>query len=217
MTNGSAALARRPIAAPADRDLYGDTVVEAILTVLDARDAAAFADARATAAWCRRLAEALHLSRARTDLVVTAGLLHDVGAIATPETILFKRGPLTDAEWIVVRRHAEAGAAILAGVPILAAYAPIVRAHHELWDGSGYPRGLKGEQIPFEARVVAVADAFHAMISDRPHRLAIAQRDAMTILRDGRGTQWDATIVDAMLALLDAPRTATGRRYVAHR
>jgi HD-GYP domain-containing protein (c-di-GMP phosphodiesterase class II) len=194
-----------------------DAVAEAILTALGARDAAAFADARATGAWCRRLAETLHLSRARTDLAVTAGVLHDVGTIATPEAILFKPGPLSDAEWIVVRRHPDAGAAILTGLPVLAACAPIVRAHHERWDGKGYPLGLKGEQIPFEARVVAVADAFHAMISDRPHRPAIAQRDAMTILRDGRGTQWDATIVDAMLALLDAPRTATGRRYVAHR
>jgi HD-GYP domain-containing protein (c-di-GMP phosphodiesterase class II) len=194
-----------------------DAVVDGILTVLKARDEAAYEHARATGAWCRRLAETLRLSRARTDAIVTAGVLHDIGTIAMPETVLFKAGPLTDAEWIVARRHAEAGAAILAELPALAAYAPIVRAHHERWDGNGYPFGLKGEQIPFEARVVAVADAFHAMISDRPHRPAIAQRDAMAILRDGRGTQWDATVVDAMLLLLDAPRTAAGRRYVAQR
>jgi HD-GYP domain-containing protein (c-di-GMP phosphodiesterase class II) len=171
-----------------------DAVVEGVLTVLNARDETAFADARATGAWCRRLAEALRLSRAQTDLVVIAGVLHD------------------------------AAAAILAELPALASYAPIVRAHHERWDGTGYPLGLKGEEIPFEARIVAVADAFHAMISDRPHRPAIAQRDAMTILRDGRGTQWDAAVVDAMLSLLDAPRTTVtlslskgGRLSVAQR
>jgi HD-GYP domain-containing protein (c-di-GMP phosphodiesterase class II) len=172
-------------------DRYADAVVEAILTVLHTRDETAFADARATGAWCRRLAESLHLSRARTDLVVIAGVLHD------------------------------AGAAMLADFPALAVYAPIVGARHERWDGSGYPLGLKGEQIPYEARVVAVAGAFHAMISDRPRQPAIAQRHAMTVLRDGRGARWDAAVVDAMLNVLDAPRTTAlslskgGKRYAA--
>ena len=168
-------------------DRYADAVVEGILTALHSRDATALADARATGAWCRRLAGALGLSRAQTAAVVIAGVLHDTGT------------------------------ALLAEVPALASYAAIVRAHHERWDGNGYPLGLKGEQIPVEARVVAVAGAFHTMISDRPQRPAIAQRDAMTILREGRGIQWDAAIVDAMLNLLAAPRTVAGGRYVAHR
>ena len=154
------------------------------------------------------------LSAATTDIVVKSGVLHDIGKIATPDSILFKPGPLTEHEWIEMQKHAEFGAEILGELPALAPFAPIVRAHHERWDGKGYPYGLKGEQIPFEARVVAVADAFHAMISNRPYRPAIAQREAMEILREGRGTQWDAEVVDAMIAMLDAPRNV-GRREVA--
>ncbi|MDQ6942335.1 MAG: HD-GYP domain-containing protein [Candidatus Eremiobacteraeota bacterium] len=190
-------------------------VIEGVLAMLKARDEATCAHSQATGAWCRRLSVAMGLSARTTDVVVKAGVLHDIGKIATPDAILFKEGPLDDGEWDVMQKHAEFGAEILAELPALAPFAPIVRAHHERWDGKGYPLGLKGEQIPFEARVVAVADAFHAMISNRPYRPAIAQREAMEILREGRGTQWDAEVVDAMIAMLDAPRTATGRREAA--
>jgi len=190
-------------------------VIEAVLAMLKARDEATCAHSQATGAWCRRLSEAMGLDAAMTDGIVKAGVLHDIGKIATPDAILFKDGLLSDVEWAVMQKHAEFGAVILAELPALAAFAPIVRAHHERWDGQGYPFGLNGEQIPFEARVVAVADAFHAMISNRPYRPAIAQREAMEILREGRGTQWDADVVDAMIAMLDAPRTATSRREAA--
>ncbi|MBV8581005.1 MAG: HD-GYP domain-containing protein [Candidatus Eremiobacteraeota bacterium] len=189
-------------------------VIDGVLAMLKARDEATCAHSHATGAWCRRLSEAMGLSTMTTDVVVKAGVLHDVGKIATPDAILFKPGSLTEPEWIVMQQHAEFGAQILAELPALSAYAPIVRAHHERWDGRGYPYGLQGEQIPFEARVVAVADAFHAMISARPYRPAIAQREAMEILREGRGTQWDGAVVDAMIAMLDAPRSV-GRREVA--
>jgi putative nucleotidyltransferase with HDIG domain len=190
-------------------------VIDGVLAMLKARDEATCAHSQATGAWCRRLSEAMGLSAAMTDVIVKAGVLHDIGKIATPDAILFKEGPLSDVEWAVMQKHAEFGAEILAELPALASFAPIVRAHHERWDGHGYPFGLKGEQIPFEARVVAVADAFHAMISNRPYRPAIAQREAMEILREGRGTQWDAEVVDAMIAMLDAPRTAAGGRQAA--
>jgi putative nucleotidyltransferase with HDIG domain len=189
-------------------------VIEGVLAMLKARDEATCAHSHATGAWCRRLSEAMGLSAATTDIIVKSGVLHDIGKIATPDSILFKPGPLTEHEWVVMQQHAEFGAEILSELPALAPFAPIVRAHHERWDGRGYPYGLKGEQIPFEARVVAVADAFHAMISNRPYRPAIAQREAMEILREGRGTQWDAEVVDAMIAMLDAPRTV-GRREMA--
>jgi putative nucleotidyltransferase with HDIG domain len=190
-------------------------VIEGVLAMLKARDEATCAHSQATGAWCRRLSEAMGLSATTTDVVVKAGVLHDIGKIATPDAILFKTGPLDAHEWTIMQKHAEYGAEILAELPALAPFAPIVRAHHERWDGLGYPFGLKGEQIPFEARVVAVADAFHAMISNRPYRPAIAQREAMEILREGRGTQWDAEVVDAMIAMLDAPRTAAGGRKEA--
>jgi putative nucleotidyltransferase with HDIG domain len=186
-------------------------VIDGVLAMLKARDEATCAHSHATGAWCRRLSDQLHLSAVSTDFIVRCGILHDIGKIGTPDAILQKPGPLTIEEWRVMRDHAEFGAQILAEIPTLATYAPIVRAHHERWDGRGYPYGLKGEEIPFEARVVAVADAFHAMISARPYRPAIGQREAMVILREGRGTQWDANIVDAMIAMLEAPRTSAKR------
>ena len=206
-----------PAAAPRSDNpqTAASAVIEGVLAMLKARDEATCAHSYATGAWCRRLSEALALSPATTDIIFKAGVLHDIGKIATPDAILFKPGPLTDAEWIVMQKHAEFGAEILSALPTLSAYAPIVRAHHERWDGLGYPYGLSGEQIPFEARVVAVADAFHAMISCRPYRPAIGQREAMEILRAGRGTQWDGAIVDAMIAMLQAPRKH-GRQEVAH-
>ncbi|HTW82438.1 MAG TPA: HD-GYP domain-containing protein [Candidatus Sulfotelmatobacter sp.] len=189
-------------------------VLDGVLAMLKARDEATCAHSHATGAWCRRLAEQLNLSASASDFIVKAGILHDIGKIGTPDDILFKPSTLTPDEWKVMQRHAEFGAQILSELPALAPYAPIVRAHHERWDGRGYPYGLKGEEIPFEARVVAVADAFHAMISARPYRPAIGQREAMAILREGRGTQWDASVVDAMIEMLEAPRTR-GRREAA--
>jgi putative nucleotidyltransferase with HDIG domain len=186
-------------------------VIDGVLAMLKARDEETCAHSHATGAWCGRLSEAMNLSATQTDFIVKAGILHDIGKIGTPDAILFKPGPLTESEWTTMQEHAEFGAEILAQLPALAQYGPAVRAHHERWDGQGYPDNLKGDQIPFEARVVAVADAFHAMISDRPYRPAIAQRDAMAILREGRGTQWDAAVVDAMLKMLEAPRTAKKR------
>lgn len=191
-------------------------VIDGILAMLKARDEATCAHSHATGAWCRRLSEQLSLSSASTDFIVKCGILHDIGKIGTPDAILQKPGPLTSDEWRIMQKHAEFGAEILDELPTLAAYAPIVRAHHERWDGRGYPYGLKADETPFEARVVAVADAFHAMISTRPYRPAIGQREAMAILREGRGTQWDARIVDAMIAMLEAPRTS-GKREAAQR
>jgi putative nucleotidyltransferase with HDIG domain len=203
-------------AQPEESHRAAGSVIDGVLAMLQARDEATCAHSHATGAWCRRLAETMGLSAEMTDVVVKAGILHDIGKIATPDAILFKPGPLDDAEWTVMRQHAEFGARILSELPALARYAPIVRAHHERWDGRGYPLGLKGEEIPFEARIVAVADAFHAMISHRPYRPALAQREALEILRDGRGTQWDAKVVDAMIAMLQAPRTVA-RREAASR
>jgi putative nucleotidyltransferase with HDIG domain len=180
-------------------------IIDGVLAMLKARDEATCAHSQATGAWCRRLCEAMGLSAATTDTIVKAAVLHDIGKIATPDEILFKAGPLDATEWAIMQRHAQFGADILAELPALAPYAHIVRSHHERWDGKGYPQGLKGEQIPFEARVVAVADAFHAMISNRPYRAAIAQREAIEILREGRGTQWDAEVVDAMIDTEYAP------------
>ncbi|HTX59332.1 MAG TPA: HD domain-containing phosphohydrolase [Verrucomicrobiae bacterium] len=178
-----------------------------LVSMLQARDGGCGSHAQAVAHWARRLCAELALSEEETAFVALCALLHDVGMIAVPERILGKSGALTGVEASIVRDHAAAGERILRGIPELAGCADVVRSHHERWDGQGYPDRLRGDTIPFEARLVAVVDAFHAMISDRPHRLAIAPRVALEIIAAGSGTQWDPGIVDALLAML-SPRVS---------
>ena len=174
----------------------------ALLAMLAERDDGTCCHSKATAEWARRLATAMNCDAEATEFIALCALLHDIGKIATPESILLKPGPLTEAEWRVMREHSAGGARILNQISTLARCATIVRAHHERFDGAGYPDRLAGAAIPFEARLVAVADAFHAMISERPYRDPIAPRAALEILAEGRGTQWDPEIVDAMIAMV---------------
>jgi putative nucleotidyltransferase with HDIG domain len=187
------------------RSAYSETAT-ALLTMLGERDSQTCCHSKATGEWARRLCTSMRLPREQSEFIELCAVLHDIGKISTPEEILFKPTSLTAQEWEVMRDHAAAGQRILNQIPSLARCASIVRAHHERWDGLGYPDGLAGENIPFEARVVAVADAFHAMISDRPYRRAIAPRRALEILESGRGSQWDPLVVDAMLGLFSGAR-----------
>ncbi len=143
---------------------------------------------------------------ARTQQVNRYGaLLHDIGKIGIPEAILNKPGKLTPEEFAIIQRHTEIGERICRPLRFGAAIAPIVRGHHERWDGGGYPDGLAGEAIPLCARIVAVADAFDAMTTDRPYRKALTLKRAWEILREGAGTQWDAAVVEAF-ASVQAPK-----------
>ncbi len=173
----------------------------ALLALLAERDSGTCCHSKATAQWSKRLAIALDCDLKTSEFIALCALLHDVGKIVTPDSVLLKTGTLTPPEWEVMRDHSAAGARILNQVPSLQRCAMIVRAHHERFDRTGYQDRLAGASIPFEARVVVVADAFHAMISDRPYRLAIAPRQALGILQEGRGTQWDPDVVDAMLSM----------------
>jgi HD-GYP domain-containing protein (c-di-GMP phosphodiesterase class II) len=134
--------------------------------------------------------------------ILLAARVHDLGKIVVPDALLQKREPLTPEEWPLMRNHAEAGAALLlrAGAP--ADLVDDVRHHHEAWDGSGYPYGLKGTEIPLGARIIAVADSFDAMISDRPYRATPGAGTAAALLHRGRGRQWAPSIVDALLRSL---------------
>ena len=186
----------------------GDETAAALLATLAERDYGTCAHSRATGQWVRRLASALGCDSATVRFVELCALLHDIGKISTPDSVLLKPSPLDSTEWEIMREHAAAGARILSQVPALAHCTLVVRAHHERFDGAGYPDGLAGTSIPVEARIVAVADAFHAMISERPYRQPIAPRQALQILAEGRGAQWDPDIVDAMLGMFGR-RTAT--------
>lgn len=178
--------------------------VAELLERLRTHDASTHDHCRSVGAWSGLLAKAMKCDLTDTRLATLAGTLHDVGKAETPLAVLLKPGPLSAREWVVMRRHAGDGAAMVAEIPELRSLAAIVRAHHENVDGSGYPDGLAGERIPLLARVVAVSDSFHAMITTRPYRDAVPIAEALDVLRGGRGTQWDRDVVDAMLALVAA-------------
>jgi len=134
--------------------------------------------------------------------VELGALLHDIGKIRVPESILLKAGPLTDEQWEVMRSHPEVGERILAPMQSLEDVLPIVRSSHERWDGTGYPDGLAGEAIPLGARIVAVCDAYHAMVEDRPYRKALSRGDAIEEMRNAGGSQFDPDCVNALLEVL---------------
>ena len=183
------------------KEVSRDQVVCSLLSAMEARDRATSDHSRAVGMWCNRIAKTIGLSVDDQALATLAGTLYDVGKIATPSEILLKPGPLDTAEWEAMRAHARIGAKMVERYASLAHLAPIVRGHHEWIDGSGYPDGLAGEAIPLMARIVAVADAFHAMISKRPYRHALSVSTALDEMRAGSGTQFDPQLVDALFAI----------------
>jgi len=142
-------------------------------------------------------ARRLGLDRRELEVVRLAGALHDVGKTAIPDEILDKPAPLTDHEWALVRRHTIIGERLIGASPDLSDVARVVRSSHERLDGRGYPDGLQGEEIPVAARILAVSDAFDAMVDGRPYRPAIGAEDALAELRRCAGTQFDPWVVDA--------------------
>ncbi|HJR79099.1 MAG TPA: HD-GYP domain-containing protein [Anaerolineales bacterium] len=135
-------------------------------------------------------------------LIETSARLHDIGKIGIPDAILMKSGMLSPQEMAVMQTHSQKGAELISKYKDFARGALIIMHHHERWDGAGYPAGLKGYEIPFGARVIAVADSFDAMTSDRPYRKALSVRQAIQILLEGRGKQWEPTVVNAFVDII---------------
>jgi putative nucleotidyltransferase with HDIG domain len=152
-----------------------------------------------------RIAERLGRDEAYCERLRVAGLFHDIGKLGISDGILLKESYLTPLEYEVIKTHSEKGAAILAAVSRFQEIVPIVRGHHERYDGSGYPDGLNGEEIPEEARIIAVADAFDAMNSDRRYRDSLGLKKALQELRDSRGTQFDPQFADVFIELAQDP------------
>jgi HD-GYP domain-containing protein (c-di-GMP phosphodiesterase class II) len=150
-----------------------------------------------------RIAARLEVDDEVRRAVVHGALLHDVGKLRINERILSKPGPLTLEERLCVRQHPLEGERIV-GEEVDRPVTEVVTAHHERWDGDGYPRGLAGDQIPLAARIVAVADAYLAMCEDRPYRERLSAEEALRELRDGAGTQFDPACVEALVALVGA-------------
>ncbi|HQR42385.1 MAG TPA: HD-GYP domain-containing protein, partial [Gemmatales bacterium] len=142
------------------------------------------------------------------------GLLHDIGKIGIDDAILRKRTKLTGEEYEIMKSHTTKGAAILMAIPELAPAIPIVRSHHEQWDGGGYPDGLKGEQIPLLARIVAVADAFDAMTTDRPYRSGLSLQRAFDEIRQQAGKQFDPEAAAAFVRQREKVEETFSQRVV---
>ncbi len=143
---------------------------------------------------CTQIALALDLNTININELRTVGLMHDIGKIAIDDKILDKSGTLSDSEWLEIKRHPEIGYRILSSLNEYAPLAEYVLAHHERWDGKGYPKGLKGEEIPWQSRIIAVADAYDAMTSHRPYRQALSRGAAIEIIKTNAGTYFDPKI-----------------------
>ena len=176
--------------------------VVALAEVLDIRDAGTAQHSQTVARYSEEIARRLDLPDDLVERVRLAGLLHDVGKIAVPDAILSKPGSLTDEEWTEMKKHPEVGALIVDGADMkdVAAW---IGAHHERPDGRGYPLGLGGDEIPLEARILAVADAYEAMTCDRVYRRALGPEIARGELREGSGAQFDPRVVEALLEWLE--------------
>jgi len=172
--------------------------IDALVAMVEARDAPTGQHGNQVADLAVALGLEMGLERQAAQMLGIAGRLHDIGKVAVPDAILQKPSRLTTEEWQVVAQHPTIGADILCRVPALRAIAPIIRAHHERWDGLGYPDGLIGAVIPLSARIVAVVDAFHAMTSERPYRQAQSVSWACAELERGAGSQFDPDVVTAL-------------------
>jgi putative nucleotidyltransferase with HDIG domain len=182
--------------------LYRETLAS-LSNALEAKDAVTSQHTEEVVRLAVAVAAELDLELDAVQSVELGAVLHDIGKVRVPEAILNKRGPLTEEEWEVMRTHPEVGEQILRPIQSLQSILPIVRHHHERWDGSGYPDGLAGSAIPRGARIVAVCDAYRAMTENRPYRTARPEAEARNELERGAGEQFDAECVQALLRALD--------------
>ncbi len=184
-----------------ERETLLVNVVRTLVSAVEAKDKYTCGHSERVALYGKRLAQEVGYSEEASELLYLTGLLHDVGKIAINDAILNKPGHLTDKEFAEIQRHPEEGWKILHELQQLSYVLPGVLHHHERIDGKGYPDGLAGQDIPLDGRVLAVADAYDAMTSDRAYRTGMPHDKAISILRDGAGTQWDCEAIEAFLAI----------------
>ncbi len=180
-----------------------DQTLAALMTALDARDRETEGHSSRVAQIACLLGRRLGLTPAELKALERGSLLHDIGKIGISDTILHKPGPLSEEEWKIMRLHPEIGARIVEGIPFLQDTLSVIRYHQERWDGSGYPFGLSGKDIPYLARIFAVADAFDALISDRPYRTRSSPEEALHYLKNQAGILFDPQVVETLVSLAE--------------
>ncbi len=191
--------------------------IEALTSAVEARHAETQEHTQRIRDVALALSDALKLSPDARRRVQLGAILHDVGKIGVPDAILLKPGPLDEEEWRVMQAHTEIGTKLLSGIDFLQPALPVVRHHHERWDGSGYPAGLRGDEIPVEARIVALCDAFDAMTSDRPYRPAISVESACNEIASCSGTHFDPEMTTLLVAIVKSMGTEDlGRKFVRY-
>src|SRR5438552_14624179 len=195
------------------QDTYRSTL-EALGSALDTRDVGTEAHSRRVHGYALATAREHGVPEADLPDLAHGVLLHDIGKIGIPDAILLKPGPLTNAEWKIMRRHPEIGKALIERIPFLRGAVPIVWSHHEKWDGSGYPRRLKGEEIPLGARIFMVVDAFDAMTFDRPYSQAKPFDVAKAEIRRCGGSHFDPSVVESFFRVPEALLEEIRRRSV---
>jgi len=181
--------------------LYFDTVI-ALSEALEARDKYTAGHSTRVMEYAAGIAKHIGLNEKDLDRLKKSALLHDLGKIGIPDVILHKRSRLSDKEFAVIKKHPKIGADILRAIKPLSDLVPTIYHHHERFDGNGYPHGIKGEQIPLNARIIAVADSFDAMTSNRPYREAFSIETALLEIERNKGTQFDPFIVSAFIEIL---------------
>ena len=175
---------------------------EKISQLLDARDHYTAVHSTEVADLAVKIGRELGFGQADLEKTQVAGRIHDIGKIAVPDSILLKPGPLDDDEWAIMKGHPVTSAELIEGLEIYSSVADAVRHEHERWNGSGYPDGQTGEQIPLVSRVIAAADIYNALITDRPYRPAFSREDTVRMIEEMRGKDLDPTVADALLEVL---------------
>src|SRR5687768_5186681 len=191
--------------------------IEALALAIDAKDQTTHNHVARVEVYATALARTLGMSEVDLQAVKTAALLHDIGKLGVPEHILAKPGPLTPDEFQKVRMHPQIGADILGAVPFPYPVAPLVLAHHERWDGRGYPDGLKGEEIPLGARILCLVDYFDSLTSNRPYHKPMPVEAAIAMLQQEGGKALDPTAVTAFLRILPETRLEAEKADLARR
>jgi putative nucleotidyltransferase with HDIG domain len=185
------------------------SIIYALAATVDAKDSYTYGHSRKVSEYAIAIAQALDLPPATIDNIRSAGLLHDIGKIGVPDYIINKETVLNGYEKELIKEHPRLGADILRHVVDLVSCIPAILHHHERFDGTGYPAGLNGEQIPVEARILAIADAYDAMVSPRPYRRAYTDREAMEELAKCAGAQFDPALVDIFCKIINVNINST--------